>query len=215
MWVPSSAELPGNLAAHNAARAMTEPPCLPIEDSSNHIYNNGALQRLLTEHAIKQNQQNPPSRTFGQYTWRLDAALRGKHTRTLYGQLKQHQAAVLIQARSGYSHLNAYKARIGVADSCRCSCDQGAETVEHIVLRCPKWDSQRTALVAVAGPRWGDMSYLLGGYSSRKVWSTGLPVDGPKDKWKPQMEVVRATIDFLMQTGRMMPQEGWRSSQAD
>jgi len=73
-----------------------------------------------------------------------------------------------------------------VADSCRCSCDQGAETVEHIVLRCPKWDSQRATLIAVAGARWGDMSYLLGGYSSRKVWSTGRPVDGPKDKWKPE-----------------------------
>ena len=39
--------------------------------------------------------------------------------------------------------------------------------------------------------------------------------DKPKVKWKPRMEVVKATIDFLMQTGWMMPQEGWRNSQVD
>ena len=56
----------------------------------------------------------------------------------------------------------------------------------------------------------GDMSYLLGGYSSRKAWNTGLPVDGPKEKWKPCMEVSKATIEFLIQTERMAPQMGWR-----
>jgi len=59
------------------------------------------------------------------------------------------------------------------------------------------------------------MFYLLGGYNSRKVWSAGLLVDGPKDKWKLKMEVVKAAIDFLMQTGRMMPQESYRNSQRD
>ena len=97
-----------------------------------------------------------------------------------------------------------------MADSCS-SCDQGAETIEHIVLR-PKWDSQRAVLVAVGRAIWGDMSYFLRGYSSRKVRSTDRPVDGLKDKWKPQMEVVRATIEFLMQTGRMKPQEPGRAA---
>jgi len=90
------------LAAHHAARVMTEPSCLPTREASKRVYKKGVVQRLLTEHAIKQNQQNPLSRTFGQHTWRLDAALPGKHTIMLSDRLKQHQAAVLIEARSGY-----------------------------------------------------------------------------------------------------------------
>jgi hypothetical protein len=28
-------------------------------------------------------------------------------------------------------------------------------------------------------------------------------VDGPRDKWKPNLEVIKATIRFLEQTGRL------------
>ena len=209
-WIPAAAKLPGHLAAHNAARAMSEMGCTPSRKAKNRIYERAALSKLLAESAARQNQQNPSSRVFGQYTWRLDAALPGKHTLRLYDQLGQHQAAVLVQARSGHNHLNSYLARIGAEDSDRCSCNQGAETIEHIILRCPKWESQRLTLIAIAGPRWGDMSSLLGGYSSRKAWNTGLPVDGPKEKWKPCMKVVKATIEFLIQTGRMTAQPGRR-----
>jgi len=52
------------------------------------------------------------------------------------------------------------------------------------------------------------MSYLLGGYTSRKAWNTGLPVGGPKEKWKPCMEAVKATIECLIQTERLTAQPG-------
>jgi hypothetical protein len=32
---------------------------------------------------------------------------------------------------------------------------------------------------------------------------TGQFVDGPKEKWKPDMEAVKATIQFLEKTGRL------------
>ena len=54
------------------------------------------------------------------------------------------------------------------------------------------------------------MFYLLGGYTSRKAWNTGLPVGGPKEEWKTCMEAVKATIEFLIQTERMTAQPGWR-----
>jgi len=40
-------------------------------------------------------------------------------------------------------------------------------------------------------------------------------MDGPKDKWKPDMDTVKATIDLLIQTGRMKPQEEWRKNKAN
>jgi len=49
------------------------------------------------------------------------------------------------------------------------------------------------------------MSILLGGYSNYRGWTLGLLMDGPNDKWKQDMDLVKATIDFLIQTGRMRP----------
>jgi hypothetical protein len=33
--------------------------------------------------------------------------------------------------------------------------------------------------------------------------TTGQLLDGPKEKWKPDMEAVKATIRFLEKTGRL------------
>jgi len=122
-WIPAAAKLPGHLAAHNAARAMTETVCTPSRKAKNRIYERAALQKLLAENAADQNQQNPTLKVFGRFTWRLDAALPGKHTLGLYDQLTQHRTAILVQARSGHNHLNAYRARIKAVDSDRCSCN--------------------------------------------------------------------------------------------
>jgi hypothetical protein len=53
------------------------------------------------------------------------------------------------------------------------------------------------------GARSGDVSYLLEGWGSRKDVRTGQLLDGPKEKWKSDIEVVKATIRFLEKTGRL------------
>jgi hypothetical protein len=47
--------------------------------------------------------------------------------------------------------------------------------------------------------RFGDLSYALGGYSSRQ--EGGESIDGPIERWKPDINVVRATIQFATDTG--------------
>jgi hypothetical protein len=54
-----------------------------------------------------------------------------------------------------------------------------------------------------AGKRWGDLLYLLGGYSRKRELRTGKPADGPMEKWAPDLEMVKITIQFLQQTTRM------------
>jgi hypothetical protein len=41
------------------------------------------------------------------------------------------------------------------------------------------------------------------GWSGRKDVRTGKFVDGPRERWKPDLKVVRASIRFLYQTGRL------------
>jgi hypothetical protein len=53
----------------------------------------------------------------------------------------------------------------------------------------------------------GDISYLLGGWGSKKDIRTGQLLGGPKEKWKPNLAVVKATIWFLDKTGRLNYQQ--------
>ena len=54
----------------------------------------------------------------------------------------------------------------------------------------------RREIRKLAGPRWGDTSYLLGGWS-------GPQKDGPFEKWKPNTEMINATIRFALSTTRL------------
>jgi hypothetical protein len=132
----------------------------------------------------------------------MDKALPGKHTLQMYGSLTSDQVAILIQARTGHCRLNQYLSRTGVVEEARCSCGHDEETIRHL-LSCPRWTDERRELSKSVGDRSGDVSYLLGGWGSRKDVRTGQFVDGPKEKWKPDMEAVKATIQFLEKTGRL------------
>lgn len=61
----------------------------------------------------------------------------------------------------------------------------------------------RAELQAAAGARWGDVPFMLGGWSQRRDERTGRLLDGPREKWKPNIEVVKATIRFLQGTQRL------------
>jgi hypothetical protein len=70
-----------------------------------------------------------------------------------------------------------------------------------------RWTDERRELRAAAGDRSGDVPYLLGGWGSKKDIRTGQLLDGPKEKWKPDLAVVKATIRFLEKTGRLTYQQ--------
>lgn len=54
------------------------------------------------------------------------------------------------------------------------------------------------------GRRFGNISYALGGYSDHK--ENEKIVDGEKDKWRPDWQAVKATIEFAKATGRLQYQ---------
>jgi len=53
------------------------------------------------------------------------------------------------------------------------------------------------------GDRWGDASYPLGGWSGFRDVHTGKLVDGPRERWKPNLKVVKVSFRLLHQTGRL------------
>jgi len=44
---------------------------------------------------------------------------------------------------------------------------------------------------------------MLGGWKEWTDRATGKSKDGPKEKWRPDMAVVRAVIAFAKETGRL------------
>ena len=73
----------------------------------------------------------------GQYTWKLDQALPGRHTLRLYGVFSSEQASILIQARTGHCCLNQYLSRIGIIEEAKCLYGIDDETVRYVLYICP------------------------------------------------------------------------------
>ncbi|KAK7177509.1 transposon I factor [Paraphaeosphaeria sporulosa] len=133
----------------------------------------------------------------------IDTALPGKHTKSIYNLQTYKRAAVLCQLRTGKCRLNSYLAKIGATNSERCTCRRRQpETVRHLVFECPLWKEKRKTLQEVAGNRWGDLSFFLGGRSEQRL-SSGELLDGKAESWKPNLDVVNQTIEFAMATGRL------------
>lgn len=145
------------------------------------------------------------------YTRKMDKAWSGKHTLRLYGALTSNEASILVQARTERCGLNACLfSKKKLAGSPTCECGRGDETVRHVLLHYERYAKARKTLREAADDRWGDASYLLGGRSGRKDVKTGKFVDGPRESWKPNLEVVKASIRFLYQTGRLSRSSGMR-----
>ena len=132
----------------------------------------------------------------GRFTKTFDKTLPGPHTCLLYNEKRKINANILCQLRSGIKRLNKYLARINAVDSDQCRCGRGEESVDHFLFRCPRWSIFRGEIRRLAGRRWGDASYLLGGWS-------GEPRDRDAAKWKPANEMVTATINFAIGTCRL------------
>jgi hypothetical protein len=118
----------------------------------------------------------------------------------LYRQLNSKEAAILTQLRTGKTFLKEYLFKIKASETATCDCGF-TESIAHFLFSCSRWKQQRTKMRQQHGERFGDLSYALGGYSSRQ--EGGKNIDGPIEHWKPDISMVRATIQFATDTGRL------------
>jgi hypothetical protein len=193
-WLPSTSKLEIRKKALRAAMSAAKNP--------GHIPDEQPQMLATIRNNIKRNasREEIPAGT-GKHTVSLDAAIPGKHTKHLYDSLNQAESRLLAQVRTGMSHLNSYLHKIGEAESAACRCGAPAETVKHFLFGCIRWESHREAYrIAVGNSRFGDLSYCLGGKSSQ-IDIRGNPID--KEPWKPVIDAVRATVDFIKATGRL------------
>jgi hypothetical protein len=179
---------------------MTEVPGLPTRIPAFRVSERAKMMGIVKE-TVKRESTTVSPALWGHYTYKLDVALPGKHVLKLYDMLSWEEASILAQAQTGHARLNAYLARIEVVEDSKCSCGGGDETISHVLLWCKRWSHPREKLREKAGQRWGDISYLLGGQSSKLHPNTRQLMDEP-GKWKPDCKMVWETAQFLKATER-------------
>ena len=123
----------------------------------------------------------------------------GKHTKAMYNTLKKKEASTLAQLRTGMARINSYLHRIRASETDQCDCSTAKETVKHFLFLCARWDHLRAHLLQQVGSRIGDISFCLGGRSKNREMDP-LP-------WEPNMNAVRAAIQYAIATGRLLAEE--------
>ncbi|OCK74395.1 hypothetical protein K432DRAFT_310796, partial [Lepidopterella palustris CBS 459.81] len=121
----------------------------------------------------------------------------------LYQQLISSESATLTLLRTGKLFFKEYPCKTNASETADCHCGL-IESIPHFLFTRRRWAQQRTKLRQQHEDRCEDPSYALGGYSSRE---RGKKIDGPHKHWKPDISVVKATIQFAKDTGRLHPGE--------
>lgn len=105
---------------------------------------------------------------------------------------------MLCKLKSGMCRFSGYLAKIRAVETNICECGRESECVDHFLFRCPQWLKQGQTLFNLArkANRWVDLSFALGGWSSKRK-------DGTLQGWKPSQEMVSATIKFAIATHRL------------
>jgi ribonuclease HI len=144
-WIPAHNDIPGNEAADQAAKQAARTL--------------GRRRRTLLT-AAKRTVSEAIHKEWGKI-WAL-----GKHGRHLYFLgtkpdkkiLKLHRnlprpiSSVITQMKTEKIGLRAYLHSINRADSSQCTCNQGEQTVEHILLKCRNWLTERQEMWAGKRP---------------------------------------------------------------
>jgi hypothetical protein len=91
----------------------------------------------------------------------------------------------------------------GLRGSACCRCGGADETVEHVLLACPRWTDERKTLRESVGDRCNDVLFSLVGYGTRKVGQSDQRLDGKRENWTADIKIVKATVEFFQSTGRL------------
>jgi hypothetical protein len=125
---------------------------------------------------------------------KIDASLHLGKSAEMYQQLTSAEAAILKQLRTGKTLLKEYLHNFKASEIAAFDCGL-TESIPQFLVSCRGWERARTTKSRQQhGERFGDLSYALGGYLSRQ--EGGRRIDGPIERWKPDIDVVRATIDL-------------------
>ena len=102
-WSPGHEGVVGNEDADNAAREASSQEGRPTAPAQERVWEVADVIRFIKHRGRSEDPtQFDTTRLPGQYPWKMEQALSGKHTLQLYRTLTSDQSAILMQARTGH-----------------------------------------------------------------------------------------------------------------
>ena len=175
-WIPAHTGVPGNEKVDDLAKRATgwvpEGETAPLEAACGGLQTSIGGVLIIDTWLGSAMKQRCCSRA--KQTWH-EKWLRGKTgnklrkihptpsrtTTDAYRKLDRKHSSLLTQARTGKTSLANYQFRIGNTDSRNCYECQAPETLEHVLLDCPNYDTIRSEHPPWSGSRETDIRILL------------------------------------------------------
>ena len=142
-WIPGHVGIPGNEEADRIARNAAT-----TESTS---FQRTAISKMEAKAIIKQHcmtlWDDEYKSTMKGFQYKAFQPSIFQNPITISNRLS---SSILFRLRSGHCRLNGHLHRIGIIESPNCDYCQTQETVEHFLLSCPQYGSQRSRLVQKA-----------------------------------------------------------------
>ncbi|RMZ90276.1 hypothetical protein DV736_g2490, partial [Chaetothyriales sp. CBS 134916] len=159
-WIPAHRGVPGNEIVDLIAKEAANPP--PTDETINQDPHqnpdNNIIKTLLTtakrtiNTALHQDWESIWAHAKHGRVLHALGRKPDKKTLELHRRLPRPTSSVITQMRTSKIGLNVYLHSINRADTSQCTCNQGQQTVEHVLLRCRNWTKERQEMWAGSRP---------------------------------------------------------------
>jgi len=163
-WIPGHMDIEGNERADKAAKEASNPMEAEVESNVNYptlkSARNAANKQQIQAKWIKQWNEGTATAV------KLRAMSKRPHFtsgRKLYSQITVKQyIAWLVRLRTAHCSLNKYLHQRGHEEEPLCACREDEETIEHFLLKCKKYTTQREKMVKEVGAGGMRVEKLVG-----------------------------------------------------